>query len=119
MAHARPPLSRVKREVHDRCPYVADPARNDTWRLLNDGEAGDCEDLALTLRARLAALGCLAPAICKTEAGQRHMVLLVVTAAGVYVADNRFAHIAPWAGLPYAWEICLGPDGWQTILPKT
>jgi predicted transglutaminase-like cysteine proteinase len=113
-------LIRINREVNDHCPYRPDPAGNDNWRLLEDGEAGDCEDLALTKRARLAArgwpMGILRPGICRVPDGRGHLVLLSFLSAGVYVADNLFAHIAPWAGLPYRWELCLGSYGWQAII---
>lgn len=113
-------LIRINREVNDRCPYRPDPAGNDNWRLLEDGEAGDCEDLALTKRARLAAagwpMGILRPGICRVPDGRGHLVLLTFLSAGVYVADNLFNHVAPWTGLSYRWEFCLGPGGWQMIL---
>ena len=110
----------ANRTVNDNCPYKPDPAGNDTWRVLAPGEAGDCEDLALTKRAMMTTenwpAGGLRPAICRTDAGERHMVLLIFTTAGVYVADNRFDHIAPWKGLPYKWESVLCSTGWRLII---
>ncbi len=50
-------LIQVSAQVRESCPYKRDSAGNDSWRILRDGEPGDCEDLALTVRARLVALG--------------------------------------------------------------
>lgn len=115
-------LIRVKREVAKAHFYRPDPAGNDRWALLQGREPGDCEDMALTIRAALAALGwhmgALRPAICKTTLGRGHAVLLIHTTVGVYVVDNLIAHIAPWAGLLHSWIARLDGDRWRLILPK-
>lgn len=115
-------LIRVKGEVAKAHPYRPDPAGNDFWRLLKGRQLGDCEDIALTIRELLAALGwsmgALRPAICRTTLGRGHAVLCVHTTAGVYVVDNLIPHVAPWAGLLHSWICRLDGDRWRLILPK-
>lgn len=68
----------------------------DRWELIEQGRAGDCEDMALTKRDILMTwgwpAGALRPAICvidQQEAGsQLHAVLTVDTTAGTYVLGN-------------------------------
>lgn len=112
-------LIRVKREVAAAHPYQTDPGK-DTWSVLEGRQPGDCEDIALTTRAHLAALGwplgALRLAICKTPAGVGHAVLCVHTTVGVYVADNLFSHIAPWAALTHTWICRLDGEHWRTII---
>lgn len=114
-------LINVKRQVARDHPYRHDPGK-DIWSVLEGRQPGDCEDLALTLRAHLAALGwplgALRLAICKTPAGDGHAVLCIHTTVGVYIADNRLDHIASWAGLPYEWICRLEGARWVMILPR-
>ncbi|MEO1249350.1 MAG: transglutaminase-like cysteine peptidase [Pseudomonadota bacterium] len=68
----------------------------DRWELIEHGQAGDCEDMALTKRDILMTwgwpAGALRPAICvinQDSAGsQLHAVLTVDTTAGTYVLGN-------------------------------
>lgn len=117
-------LLQVSAHVRKDCAYKRDPAGNDNWRIMLDGQEGDCEDSVLTVLARLVALGwpigALRPAICTTQKGEGHMVLCIHTKGqGVYVRDNRFNHIAPWAELPYEWLARLDGQHWLMPLPKT
>ena len=116
-------LSIVSAHVRKACPYKRDPESRDFWRIMIDGEEGDCEDGVLSVRARLAGLGwplgALRPTICKTPQGIGHMVLCIHTKGqGVYVRDNLFDHIAPWEPLPYQWFGTVAGKYWQTVLPK-
>lgn len=77
----------------------------DQWSLAP--EAGDCEDYALTKRHRLQAEGWPASALrlatARTRDGSGHAVLVVRTAAGDLVLDNRTGAILPWTATDLSW----------------
>lgn len=79
--------------------------KTDTWSIWP--EYGDCDDYALTKRAELVKAdipsGALRMAICKTEKGEGHAVLIVVTDKGEYVLDNRRNDIRKRSATGYKW----------------
>ena len=98
-------VEKLLRDVNNavnREPGVTDLAlygRPEFWTLM-DGHGGDCEDYALTKRARLIAAGlppdCLQIARGRLFDGSGHAVLLVETDRGAYVLDNINPAILPW-----------------------
>lgn len=75
--------------------------------------AGDCEDYALLKRKRLIDLGWperdLLLTIGFAPGGEAHTVLVVTTAQGDYVLDNRTNEIRPWTESPYKWLMRQSP----------
>lgn len=102
----RAELDWVQRDVHSRIIQRPDPdSVGDDWRLLADGEAGDCEDIALTKRQELIErgwpAGALRPAICYAWAQplggpEVHAVLTVETTQGTFVLGNLSDEVQPW-----------------------
>lgn len=102
-------LAEVQRRVNRGVVQRPDPVGvGDDWTLLDPGEAGDCEDIALTKRDILIQdygwpAGALRPAICYAH-GQApggpalHAVLTVETDAGTFVLGNLTDVIAPIDG---------------------
>lgn len=95
--------------------YVSDQeqyGRKEYWTLPTD--AGDCEDLVLAMRHDLIVMGwprsALRMSMAVTEKGENHLVLVVTTASGDYVLDNRQKRVLPWSALPYAWVKRQGPN---------
>ena len=80
---------------------------------------GDCEDIALEKRRRLAALGLPRASmtiaivqIRKTMAS--HAVLLIETTTGTWVLDNLTNKISAWSEVPYNYEARERVDGtWE------
>jgi predicted transglutaminase-like cysteine proteinase len=76
---------------------------NDSWAV--GGRTGDCEDFALTKRARLIAAGwpssALAMTVVRTRSGESHAVLSVHTSRGILVLDNLEKSIRPLSKVPY------------------
>lgn len=70
----------------------------DVWAI--NVSAGDCEDYALTKRARLIRMGfpagALRMAVARTSSGEGHAVLVVRTSDGDLVLDNRHSTIRRW-----------------------
>lgn len=101
-------------------PAAEPPGRNE-WRI--EPLSGDCEDMALTLRARLEAQGWPAAALrlvlARTEVGESHVALLLETLRGTLVLDSRFDRPLPWVDLEhrgYTWTAVERRDGrgwWQ------
>lgn len=98
---------------------------DDHWTLLNPGDAGDCEDIALTKRDALIDLGwpagALRPAICYAR-GQRvggpemHLVLSVDTDAGTYVLGNLTNQVRSWRDSDCAvWVMREAGGTWRWI----
>ena len=84
----------------------------DRWELPKSigGKAlgGDCEDKCILKRQRLMAAGipegALRLALCMTEGGEAHAVLLIEVGApnaGHWVIDNRRRQVLPWAFTTY------------------
>lgn len=103
-------LVTVNSEVNASHPYLSDVAgwqTGDSWDLLGAGEAGDCEDLQLTKADSLINdygwnAAHLRMAVCETELGTGHAVLIVETAnRGTLVLDNRYDHPMQIERLPY------------------
>ena len=83
-------MASVNKRVNGSMRYVADRGVIDDWRV--GGSTGDCEDYALTKRARLISkgipAGALRVAATKTRRGVPHAVLIVRTDQGDFVLDN-------------------------------
>lgn len=103
----------VQRQNH---PYQAE-TRGDDWRLLEPGEPGDCEKLALTLMRDLVRdsfpLGAIRPLI----SGPRclaHMTLRLTTADGDFVILPQQKSIVRWTDLGWDWHSChaIGSEWW-------
>lgn len=90
------------------------------WREARLGGAGDCEDIALAKRRALldagAELAALRLAICRTEAGQMHLVLVVTTDRGDLVLDNLRDVPAMRQELPYTWIAIEEAGQWFTVV---
>jgi len=80
-------------------------AIKDEWQIARS--AGDCEDFVLAKRARLLQIGwpagTLRIAVARTPTGEGHAVLVVRTAAGDIVLDNRNNAILPWQHANLRW----------------
>lgn len=85
----------------------------DLWRA--DAAAGDCEDYALTKRARLRAAGLPAGAVrlatASLPSGELHAVLTVETDRGTLVLDNLQPRVVPMRALDYSWRRVEGTYG--------
>ncbi len=94
-------LATVQREVDAAIRPLEEPPGVDEWRLAP--AAGDCEDYALTKRARLIAAGVPAGnlyfAVVLTERDEFHTVLFVDTNDGIRVLDNRLDEVVSWQDL--------------------
>lgn len=89
-------------------------------------KAGDCHDYAVTKRHELLALGWPARALLlsevETPAGEHHLVLVVRTNEGDFVADNLSGYIRGWSSTPYQWVRIQSPDNpmfWSTVATTT
>lgn len=92
---------------------------SDTWSIWP--EYGDCDDYAITKLAELIKrgfpVGSLRMAICKTETGENHAVLVVVTDQGEYVLDNRTSQIKKRSQTGYKWiaMATADPNKWVKL----
>lgn len=81
-------LAKVTRSVNRSIAYR--PDKGEVWKA--NVSAGDCEDYALTKRARLIRMGypssALRMAVGYTRKGEYHAVLVVMTDSGRFVLDN-------------------------------
>jgi len=86
----------------------------DVWSLAGPGEAGDCEDYALTKRSMLIARGwpssSLLISVVRTSSGEGHAVLIARTSDGHYVLDNRTDSIRKVAHSGYRYYLMQSPD---------
>ena len=75
----------------------------DRWAV--GGRSGDCEDFALTKRARLIAAGwpssALSMTVVRTRSGEGHAVLSIHTSHGTLVLDNLNKSVRPLRRVPY------------------
>lgn len=98
--------------------YASEP--KDTWKILENDEQGDCDDLALTKRFQLAKIyhrGCFPPIICRTPVGA-HLVCGVWSDLGLYIMDNLCIDIMPWTALNYTWIAMLeSTHSWRMLSP--
>jgi predicted transglutaminase-like cysteine proteinase len=88
--------------------------------------AGECHDYAVTKRHELLALGWPARDLLLSEVvtswGQHHLVLVVRTSDGDYVADNLDPNIRVWTQVPYQWVRIQSPGNpviWSTMVSAT
>ena len=76
--------------------------------------AGDCHDYAVTKRHELLAKGWPAHALLLAEVvtswGEHHLVLVVRTQQGDFVADNLTADVRPLSRTSYAWVRMQNPS---------
>lgn len=88
-------LAKVTRSVNRSITYR--PDKGEVWKI--GVSAGDCEDYALTKRARLIRMGypasALRMAVGHTRKGEYHAVLVVVTSNGKLVVDNLTDDVLP------------------------
>jgi len=105
----------INRKVNASVTYKTDLqqyGKPEHWCLPTD--FGDCEDYALAKRQALLQRGWpndrLGLVVCKTETGEGHCVLLVMTDKGNYILDNRYEWPMLPNDLPYKWEsmLCAG-----------
>jgi len=99
---------------------------SDYWQTpLADGRgSGDCEDYVLEKIRALVAAGvprsALNIALGLTPEGEMHAVLLVSTAEGDFVLDNRSAAVTAWASARYTWvsrQVDGQPHLWASATP--
>ncbi len=88
-------LESVNRQVNASISYRKD--NGEVWS--SNVRSGDCEDYALTKRARLIRLGIpsgtLRMAVVKTPKGEGHAVLVAVTTSGDFILDSLNRKIIP------------------------
>jgi predicted transglutaminase-like cysteine proteinase len=104
-------VNRSIRKVDDIALYDV----SDRWTI--DPPAGDCEDFALTKKARLTAMGwpssALLIALAWTPAGVEHAVLVARTDRGDFVLDSLKKEIRGWRPSLYRWASIQSPtDAW-------
>ena len=93
---------------------------DETWRVAP--AAGACHDYAVTKRHELIQLGWPSRALLLAEVvtrwGEHHLVLVVRTRAGDFVADNLYPSVRPWYAAPYRWVKIQTPENplyWSTV----
>jgi len=93
---------------------------DETWRVAP--AAGACHDYAVTKRHELIKLGWPSRALLLAEvvirSGEHHLVLVVRTRAGDFVADNLYPGVRPWSAAPYRWLRIQSPENpmyWSTV----
>jgi len=102
-------LQQINRQVNKSVTPVEDADLYNTpeWWAYPAASGGDCEDYVLLKRRLLIEQGWPADAllisVVKERSGAGHAVLLVVTADGEYVLDNKTRHIRLWQETPYTW----------------
>ena len=89
-------------------------------------KAGECHDYAVTKRHELLALGWpeqdLLLAEVVTSWGEHHLVLVIRTSDGDFVADSLDPNIRLWSQTPYQWVRIQSPSNpliWSTLLNGT
>jgi predicted transglutaminase-like cysteine proteinase len=97
-------LTDINNQVNGTHAYEPDGGL-DNWKILGTGEAGDCEDFALTKADLLLKRGYPASAIRlaagETEAGLGHAWLVVQTTEGEYALDINYTTLQCDESLPY------------------
>lgn len=88
--------------------------------------AGECHDYAVTKRHELLALGWPERDLLLSEVvtswGQHHLVLVIRTSDGDFVADNLNPNIRIWSQAPYQWVRIQSPGNpliWSTMVSGT
>lgn len=89
-------------------------------------KAGECHDYAVTKRHELLALGWPEQDLLLSEVvtswGEHHLVLVIRTNDGDFVADNLDANIRIWSQTPYQWVRIQSPGNpqiWSTLVNAT
>jgi predicted transglutaminase-like cysteine proteinase len=89
-------------------------------------KAGECHDYAVTKRHELLALGWPARDLLLAEVvtswGEHHLVLVIRTSEGDFIADNLTPNIRTWSQAPYQWVRIQSPDNpviWSTMVSPT
>jgi predicted transglutaminase-like cysteine proteinase len=89
-------------------------------------KAGECHDYAVTKRHELIALGWPARDLLLSEVvtswGEHHLVLVVRTSEGDFVADSLDPRIRDWSSAPYQWvriQTPGNPQYWSTVASTT
>ena len=115
-------VARVNAEVNHAIAPQADDGDvvDETWRVAPT--AGACHDYAVTKRHELMQLGWPSRALLLAEVvtrwGEHHLVLVVRTRAGDFVADNLYPSVRPWYAAPYRWVRIQTPENpmyWSTV----
>jgi predicted transglutaminase-like cysteine proteinase len=112
-------LATVNRAVNRSIHSISDVAQYgvaDRWSV--NPKSGDCEDFALTKKARLLSLGwpsnALLIALANTYAGEEHALLVVRTDRGDFVLDSLRSDIRRWSAGLYRWTAIQSPtDVWS------
>lgn len=88
--------------------------------------AGECHDYAVTKRHELLALGWPEQDLLLSEVvtswGEHHLVLVIRTSDGDFVADNLNPNIRIWSKTPYQWVRIQSPGNpliWSTLVNPT
>lgn len=123
MQHVPASLARTAQVyVNANVRYLSDQAafgQADLWRAAPMRGTGDCEDFALAKRAMLleagAPLRLVRLALCRTELGEMHAVLIVTTEEGDLVLDNRYSQAMRRDELPYEWVAIEQEGQWSTV----
>lgn len=89
-------------------------------------KSGECHDYAVTKRHELLALGWPQRDLLLSEVvtswGEHHLVLVIRTSNGDFVADNLTPDIRIWSQAPYQWVRIQSPDNpmiWSTMVSPT
>jgi predicted transglutaminase-like cysteine proteinase len=89
-------------------------------------KAGECHDYAVTKRHELLALGWPEQDLLLSEVvtswGEHHLVLVIRTSDGDFVADNLNPNIRIWSQTPYQWVRIQSPGNpmiWSTMVNTT
>jgi predicted transglutaminase-like cysteine proteinase len=106
------------------------PERNEEGlageRWLISPKSGDCNDYAVTKRHELLARGWPSRALLLAEVvttwGEHHLVLVIHSRTGDFVADSLNANIRPWIATNYKWvrvQSPANPRFWSTVAKAT
>jgi predicted transglutaminase-like cysteine proteinase len=115
-------VARVNAEVNRAIAPRADDGDvvDETWRVAPAD--GACHDYAVTKRHELMQLGWPSRALLLAEVvtrwGEHHLVLVVRTRGGDFVADNLYPSLRPWYAAPYRWLKIQTPENplyWSTV----
>lgn len=123
-AERRETLLRVNAEVNRAIRPVRVDETPVTEKWLISPAEGDCNDYAVTKRHKLLAEGWparnLLLAEVVTDWGEHHLVLVVRTRDGDFVADNLTPTIGSFDKAPYQWVRAQSPENpkfWSTVMP--
>ncbi len=119
-------LDRINRHVNRTIEPATDMeiyGETEVWTLPTT--RGDCEDYALLKRHLLRAQGwpvsALLMTVVRDEKGEGHAVLMVRTAQGDFVLDNKTDEIKVWHKVGYTYvmrQSYIDPNVWVSLDPK-